>query len=115
LFLNISFDTILPLAFDPQVNSRVYGYNRFTSTFKYDLGSEDRDGKQDSTISVFSRANDGTLRHFYSAHPRMAGDIKERGIDLLSPIWNMLDLAPQGRGDWYAKLEYPKLAQRSHG
>jgi predicted dithiol-disulfide oxidoreductase (DUF899 family) len=55
-----------------------------SSTFKYDMGSEDRDGKQDSTISVFSRANDGTLRHFYSAHPRMAGDIKERGIDLLN-------------------------------
>jgi predicted dithiol-disulfide oxidoreductase (DUF899 family) len=44
----------------------------------------------------------------------MASDIKERGIDLLSPIWNMLDLTPQGRGDWYAKIEYPKEAQRSH-
>jgi predicted dithiol-disulfide oxidoreductase (DUF899 family) len=82
---------------------------------KYDLGSEDRDGKQDSTISVFSRASDGTLHHFYSAHPRMASDINERGIDLLSPIWSMLDLTPQGRGDWYTKLEYPKQAQRSHG
>jgi predicted dithiol-disulfide oxidoreductase (DUF899 family) len=86
-----------------------------SSTFKFDLGSEDRDGKQDSTISVFSRASDGTVRHFYSAHPRMASDIPERGIDLLSPIWNLLDLTPQGRGDWYTKLEYPKLAQRSHG
>lgn len=86
-----------------------------SSTFKYDLGSEDRDGKQDSTISVFSRASDGTVRHFYSADPRMASDIPERGIDLLSPIWNLLDLTPQGRGDWYTKLEYPKLAQMSHG
>ena len=86
-----------------------------SSTFKFDLGSEDRDGKQDSTISVFSRASDGTVRHFYSAHPRMASDIPERGIDLLSPIWNLLDLTPQGRGDWYTKLEYPKLAQGSHG
>ena len=85
------------------------------STFKYDLGSEDPEGNQDSTISVFSRARDGELRHFYSAHPRMASDIKERGIDLLSPIWNMLDLTPQGRGDWYAKLEYPNQAQTSHG
>jgi predicted dithiol-disulfide oxidoreductase (DUF899 family) len=86
-----------------------------SSTFKYDLGSEDRDGKQDSTITVFSRASDGTLHHFYSAHPRMANDIQERGIDLLSPIWHMLDLTPQGRGDWYAKLEYSKQALRSHG
>jgi predicted dithiol-disulfide oxidoreductase (DUF899 family) len=86
-----------------------------SNTFKYDLGSEDREGRQDSTISVFSRANDGTVRHFYSAHPRMASDIQERGIDLLSPIWNILDLTPQGRGDWYAKLEYPRRAESSHG
>src|SRR6266496_1680410 len=31
------------------------------STFKYDLGSEDREGNQDSTISVFTRASDGVL------------------------------------------------------
>jgi hypothetical protein len=37
----------------------------------------------------------------------MATDIKERGIEFLSPIWNMRDLTPQGRGDWYAKLAYP--------
>jgi predicted dithiol-disulfide oxidoreductase (DUF899 family) len=37
----------------------------------------------------------------------MAEDIKERGIDLLTPIYNVLDLTPQGRGDWYAKLVYP--------
>ena len=41
------------------------------STFKYDLGSEDREGNQDSTISVFTRETDGTLRHFYSGHPRL--------------------------------------------
>ena len=76
------------------------------STFKYDLGSEDREGNQDSTVSVFSRDPDGTLRHFYSAHPRMAPDIAERGLDLLSPIWHALDLTPQGRGAWYAGLGY---------
>ena len=76
------------------------------STFKYDLGSEDREGHQDSTVSVFTRDADGTLRHFYSAHPRMAPDIKERGIDLLAPIWHFLDLTPQGRGNWYTSLDY---------
>jgi predicted dithiol-disulfide oxidoreductase (DUF899 family) len=86
-----------------------------TSTFKYDLGSEDHEGNQDSTVSVFTRDTDGTLRHFYSAHPRMADDIQQRGIDLLSPIWNVLDLTPEGRGKWYASLDYPanvKAARR---
>ena len=76
------------------------------STFKYDLRSEDADGNQDSTISVFSRDRDGTLRHVYSAHPWMADDIKERGIDLLTPVYNLLDLTSEGRGDWYARLTY---------
>ena len=77
------------------------------SSFKYDLQSEDRDGKQDSTVSVFTRDADGTLRHFYSAHPSMASDIHERGLDLLCPVWHVLDLTPQGRDDWYAELAYP--------
>jgi predicted dithiol-disulfide oxidoreductase (DUF899 family) len=76
------------------------------STFKYDLGSEDREGAQDSTISVFTRDADGTVRHFYSAHPRMAADIQQRGIDLLAPMWHFMDLIPQGRGNWYASLDY---------
>lgn len=76
------------------------------STFKYDLGSEDREGHQDSTISVFTRDSDSTLRHFYSGHPWLADDITERGIDELNPIWNFLDLTPQGRGSWYASLDY---------
>ena len=76
------------------------------STFKYDLGSEDREGHQDSTISVFTKESDGSLRHFYSGHPRLAEEIKERGIDELNPIWNFLDLTPQGRGKFYASLDY---------
>lgn len=76
------------------------------STFKYDLGSEDRDGQQDSTISVFTRDTDGTVRHFYSVHPRLAEAIDQRGIDEYNPIWNVLDLTPQGRGDFLASLDY---------
>jgi predicted dithiol-disulfide oxidoreductase (DUF899 family) len=79
-----------------------------SSTFKYDLGSEDREGGQDSTISVFTRDSDGTLRHFYSGHPWLGKDLQERGIDELNPIWNVLDLTPQGRGTFYTALDYGK-------
>ncbi len=81
------------------------------STFKYDLGSEDREGGQDSTISVFTRDNDGTLRHFYSGHPWLAPGLWERGIDELNPIWNLMDLTPQGRGKFYASLDYGTKVQ----
>jgi predicted dithiol-disulfide oxidoreductase (DUF899 family) len=92
--------------------ARERGWNRLRllsageSTFQSDLGSEDTAGHQDSTISVFTRDADGTLRHFYSGHPWLSADIKERGIDELTPIWNVLDLTPQGRGKWYASLDY---------
>jgi len=81
------------------------------STFKYDLGSEDKEGNQDSTISVFTKESEGTLRHFYSGHPWLDPEIKERGIDELSPIWNVLDLTPQGRGKFYTSIDYGTKVQ----
>lgn len=81
------------------------------SSFKYDFGSEDREGRQDSAISVFTRDAGGTLHHFYTAHPWLAPNVRERGIDLLNPIWHFMDLTPQGRGNWYAKLDYGTKVQ----
>ncbi|MCU1683320.1 MAG: hypothetical protein JWQ81_4059 [Amycolatopsis sp.] len=76
------------------------------SAFMYDLGAEDAEGNPDSTVSVFTRDPDGTVRHRYSTHPRMSADIQERGIDLFNPVWHLLDLTPTGRGEWYAGLDY---------
>lgn len=108
-------DFVIAAAADPPAlrqHARNRGWHRLRllscgdSTFKYDLGSEDKDGEQDSTLSVFTRDGDGTVRHFYSTHPRMADDIDQGGIDLLAPVWHLLDLTPQGRGDWYPNLDY---------
>jgi predicted dithiol-disulfide oxidoreductase (DUF899 family) len=30
-----------------------------------------------------------------------------RGIDALSPVWNLLDLTPAGRPDWWPGNDYP--------
>jgi predicted dithiol-disulfide oxidoreductase (DUF899 family) len=76
------------------------------STFKFDLGSEDSDGTQTEWISVFTLAPDGTVRHLYSKGAQMDDNRRERGIDLLSPVWHLLDLTPNGRGDWYPSLDY---------
>jgi predicted dithiol-disulfide oxidoreductase (DUF899 family) len=76
------------------------------STFKYDLGSEESDGEQTEWISVFTRDADGSLRHVYSKGAQLADDRRERGIDLLSPVWHLLDLTPAGRDNWYPSLDY---------
>jgi predicted dithiol-disulfide oxidoreductase (DUF899 family) len=110
-----NLDLVIVAAADlPSLRShaRNRGWNRLrllsagSSTFKYDLGSEDKEGNQDSAISVFIRDSDGTIRHSYTGHPWLAPDIRERGIDELTPIWNVMDLTRQGRGTFYAKLDY---------
>jgi predicted dithiol-disulfide oxidoreductase (DUF899 family) len=109
-------DLVVAAAADPpalRTHARARGWDRLRllscgdSSFKRDLASEDADGNQDSTISVFTRDADGAVRHFYTGHPWLSADIDQRGIDLLTPVWNLLDLTPQGRGDWYAELSYP--------
>ena len=112
-----NIDLAIVAAADPvalRAHARARGWNNLrllsapeNSTFKYDLGSEDRDGHQDSTLSVFTRDEDGRPRHFYTVHPRMASDMQERGIDLLTPVYNLMDLTRQGRGEWYGPLSYP--------
>src|SRR5437870_9770575 len=60
-------DLVIVAAADPstlRAHARNRGWDKLRllsageSTFKYDLGSEDREGHQDSTISVFTREGD---------------------------------------------------------
>ena len=62
------------------------------------IDAEDADGNPDSTIVVFAKDGD-EVRHVYTAHPMLQD--RERGIDLLCPVWHLFDLMPSGRGDWY--------------
>lgn len=76
------------------------------STFKYDLGSEDADGGQGSAVSVFTREPNGDVVHRYTGTPQTDTDVYERGIDALCAVWNVADLTPAGRGEWYPSLSY---------
>jgi predicted dithiol-disulfide oxidoreductase (DUF899 family) len=76
------------------------------NTFQHDFEAEDDEGRQNSTVSVFTLDPGGSPRHFYTSHPQFDDDIRERGIDLFAPAWHILDITPGGRGDWYAGLDY---------
>ena len=54
---------------------------------------------------MFTRDGD-TVRHAYTQSADRP-DRPQRGIDLLSPVWNVWDLLPSGRGDWYPDNVYP--------
>ena len=108
-------DYVIAAAADPanlRAHARARGWDSVRllscgdNSFQYDFCAEDEEGRQNSSISVFTLDPDGSPRHFYTSHPQMADDIGERGVDLLSPVWHLLDLTPQGRGEWYAGLDY---------
>ncbi len=67
------------------------------------------EGDEVPSLNVFTR-RDGTIRHFWSGE--MTGDAADpgqdpRGAPDLPPLWNVLDMTPEGRGtDWYPKLDY---------
>jgi hypothetical protein len=42
--------------------------------------------ERDARDAIFTRDRDGRLRHVYAARPWMAEDVKERGIDRLTPV-----------------------------
>lgn len=74
-------------------------FSSYDTTFNRDFHVEDADGDQLPAISVFRRSTDG-VHHFYQKFANMDDD-HSRGIDLLSPVWNLFDLTPEGRDDWY--------------
>ncbi len=95
--------------FEQHVRSRGWRNLRIVSagdsSIKTDLGFEREDGSQLPGVSVFTRAEDGSPRHFYSSGAMMS-DGHARGMDLLSPVWNFFDLAPEGRGEFMPGLSY---------
>ena len=74
------------------------------SAFNRDYGMEDADENQLPGVSTFVRDDDGTVRHFYTANAMLDG--QGRGLDLLTPIWSMFDLLPEGRGEFFPRLRY---------
>ena len=75
------------------------------SSFKTDLHFQDSQEEQFPGVTVFVKSRNGSLCHFYSASAMMLEN-EYRGLDLFSPVWNLLDLTPQGRGDWLPSVRY---------
>ena len=63
-----------------------------------------------SGLNIFTR-RDGTIRHFWADELGLTADPGEdpRGAPEPVPLWNLLDLTPEGRDPkWYPSLAYPK-------
>lgn len=75
------------------------------NSFNPDFRMETADGRQMPGVSIFSRDAEGTVHHRYTQCADL-GPNQWRGIDLLTPVWNLFDLLPEGRGDWMPKHAY---------
>lgn len=73
------------------------------TTFNTDMNVE-REGGQQPGVSVFKKDGEG-VRHVYTAFQSIEPG-SERGLDLLAGTYNVLDLTPEGRGNWYASNDY---------
>ena len=79
------------------------------NSYNRDNHGETADGGQMPVLSLFVRRDD-RIYHSYSAElafaPPEPGQ-NQRHIDMMWPLWNLLDLTPEGRGaDWYPRLTY---------
>ncbi len=78
------------------------------NTYQSDYFAEDQEGNQWPMANVFVKRN-GAVHHFWGSEllsrPFEGGDM--RHVDMFWPLWNVLDLTPEGRSKtWYPALSY---------
>jgi len=79
------------------------------NSYNRDYFGEGPDGAQWPSLNVFVRRN-GKIHHFYHTEmlfgPAEPG-MNQRHVDMIWPLWNVLDFTPEGRGtDWYPRISY---------
>ena len=80
-----------------------------SNSYNLDYHGEDEKGAQGPMMNVFVRRK-GAIRHFWASEMLSAKSEpgqNARHVDMTWPLWNLLDLTPEGRGsDWYPKISY---------
>src|SRR6185312_1588962 len=73
------------------------------------LSRRGRGRPPDAHDDVFVK-KDGKVRHFWASELLFTKADKgqnQRHVDMIWPLWNVLDLTPEGRGqNWYPKITY---------
>lgn len=95
--------------------ARDRGWNRLRllssagNSYNRDYYGENEEGGQQPSLNVFVR-RDSKIQHFYHTElvmvPPDPGQ-NQRHIDMIWPLWNLLDFIPEGRGtNWFPSLTY---------
>jgi predicted dithiol-disulfide oxidoreductase (DUF899 family) len=72
-------------------------------------GIADGENWDETMFNVFRRDKDGTIRHFWGSElsfaPEEPGQHHRSG-DSVNALWGLLDMTPDGRGDFFPSLRY---------
>lgn len=82
------------------------------NTYNRDYFGESPDGGQIPSLNVFVRRGE-KIHHFWHSElvlvPADKGQ-NQRHVDMFWPLWNLLDVTPEGRGtDWFPRIQYAPL------
>lgn len=78
------------------------------NTYNHDFHGEDEKGNQLPMLNVFVKHGDH-IHHSWGSELLFAEQPKgqdSRHVDMLWPLWHVLDTTPEGRGNFYPKLSY---------
>lgn len=78
------------------------------NSYNRDYHGKTARGGDTSMLNVFRREGE-EVRHFWGSEMFYAQSDPgqdDRGVDIINPIFNLFDLTPEGRGDFYTKLGY---------
>ena len=79
------------------------------NNYNRDYYGENAEGSQLPMMNVFTRRK-GKIHHTYATELQFLAPEKgqnQRHIDMMWPLWNVLDVTPEGRGkDWFPSVTY---------
>jgi predicted dithiol-disulfide oxidoreductase (DUF899 family) len=91
-----------------------YDADYFGDTSRFSAGMRAQhnvpEGKNwDETIFNVFRKQDGVIRHFWGSEMSFATSAPKqhhRAGDQADPLWGLLDMTPEGRGEFFPKVDY---------
>jgi predicted dithiol-disulfide oxidoreductase (DUF899 family) len=83
--------------------------SKFGQAMRTERGYEPGKNWDEPMYNVFRKGTDGSVRHFWGSEMLYVKEDpgqNHRAGDLVDPVWGLLDMSPEGRGDFFPKLTY---------
>jgi predicted dithiol-disulfide oxidoreductase (DUF899 family) len=91
-------------------SSHYYGHtSALTPAMRAERGYKPDEDWDEPMLNVFRKGSDGTIRHFWGSELVFAPDDpgqNHRALDIVDPLWGLLDFTPEGRGEFFPKVNY---------